>query len=76
MREVPQSGAAPKNYLFRIAEDPNEKNDLAAQNADLVNELVAKIEKWRTLHPANGERHSGTSKPGWKAPAQYAEAAR
>jgi hypothetical protein len=75
VREVPVSGQ-PKNYLFRIVEDPSEKNDVAAQNPELVKELVAAIQKWQTLYPANGVRHTSAARPGWKAPAQYAEAAR
>jgi len=76
VREVPASGGQPKNYLFRIVEDPTEKNDVAAQNPELVKELVAAIQKWQTLYPANGVRHTSAAKPGWKAPSQYAEAAR
>ena len=57
VRAVPAGGGPPKNYLFRIVEDPNEKNDLAAQNPELVKELVAKIEKWQTLHPKIGRAH-------------------
>jgi len=75
VRELPVSGQ-PKNYLFRIVEDPSEKNDVAAQNPELVKELVAAIQKWQTLYPADGVRHTGAAKPGWRAPAQYAEAAR
>ena len=41
VREVPQQGGEAKNYLFRIAEDPSEKNDLAAKNPELVKELGA-----------------------------------
>jgi len=76
VREVPAGGGQPKNYLFRIAEDPNEKNDLAAQNPELVKELRAKIEKWQTLHPSDGVRATADYTSGSKAPAQYAEAAR
>src|SRR5262249_54532114 len=35
VREVAQQGGEAKNYLFRIVEDPNEKNDLAAKNPEL-----------------------------------------
>ena len=76
VREVPAPGGQPKNYLFRIVEDPTEKNDVAAQNPELVKELVAKIENWQTLHPSDGVRATADYRSGWKAPAQYAEAAR
>jgi arylsulfatase B len=76
VREVPASGGQPKYYLFRIVEDPTERNDVAAQNPEMVKELVAAIQKWQTLYPANGVRHTGAAKPGWTGPAQYAEAVR
>jgi arylsulfatase A-like enzyme len=74
VREVPRSGEA-RNYLFRIEEDPTEKNDLSAKEPKLVADLVRRIEEWRKVHPADGVRE--TPQPeGWKAPALWAEAAR
>ncbi|HUQ91621.1 MAG TPA: arylsulfatase [Bryobacteraceae bacterium] len=76
VREVPSSGGQPENYLFRIAEDPTESKDLAAANPEIVKDLVARLQKWQALSPRNAVRHTGVPPPGWKAPAQYAEAAR
>lgn len=76
VRQEPKNGQPAKNYLFRIAEDPTEKNDLSAENPEMVKDLVARVQKWQTLHPAGGVRHTSMAMPGWKAPAQYAEAAR
>ena len=74
VREEPRSGTA-RNYLFRIDEDPAEKNDLAGKNPTLVAELVERITEWRKLHPADGVREA-PQPAGYKAPKLWAEAAR
>ncbi|MFN7937753.1 MAG: arylsulfatase [Bryobacteraceae bacterium] len=73
---VVESEGKRQEMLFRIEEDPNEKNDVAAQHAGVVKDLAARIEKWRTTAPANAERHSGVAASGWKTPEKWAEAAR
>ncbi|MBI1792452.1 MAG: arylsulfatase [Acidobacteria bacterium] len=65
-----------QDYLFRIEEDPNEQNDLAAQNPEVAKDLAARIEAWQKLHPENGIRPSNRPPDGWKGPRQWAEAAR
>jgi arylsulfatase A-like enzyme len=65
-----------QDHLFRIDEDPNEERDLAPANPAVVKELAAALEKWCKLHPPNGIRASNRPPAGWKAPAQWAEAAR
>ncbi len=42
---------------------------------DLVKDLAARIEKWRTLHPEDGQRDSNRPPEGYKAPKLWAEAA-
>jgi arylsulfatase A-like enzyme len=74
VREVPESGDG-TNYLFRIEDDPNETNDLAARHPDVVRDLAGRIEKWRSLHPPGGTRATDAPPPGWRAPQQWAEAA-
>jgi arylsulfatase A-like enzyme len=74
VREEPRAGK-PTNYLFRIEEDAEEKNDVAAQHPALVEDLARRIAEWRKLHPADGVREIPIP-PGWKAPAQWIEAAR
>jgi hypothetical protein len=76
VREVPTKGGDPKNYLFRIEEDPNEKNDIADKNPKLVADLVESLERWRKLHPANGVRESDPQPQGYQVPKQWVEAAR
>ena len=61
------------NMLFRIAEDPNEAKDLSAENPRVVRDLIAKLETWRSVHPANGLRHSDAAPAGWKAPKAWAD---
>jgi arylsulfatase B len=74
VREEPAGGPA-RNYLFRIAEDPEERNNLAEKNPKLVEELARRIAVWRKLHPPDGVRER--PKPeGWRAPELWAEAAR
>ncbi len=60
------------NYLFRINEDPNEYNNLAARYPDLVQELSDKIHDWRALYPINGTRSQLVPPPGWRAPKDWA----
>jgi hypothetical protein len=74
VREISTSERNEKNYLFNIADDPNESADLSAKRPDLVKELVAAIEKWQELHPQNPEC-SSFPHPGWVAPKDWAQAA-
>ncbi|MCS5635055.1 MAG: sulfatase-like hydrolase/transferase [Myxococcota bacterium] len=60
------------NYLFRIADDPNEYNNLASEHPDVVEELAEAIHYWRTLHPVSGIRSTLTPPPGWRAPRDWA----
>jgi arylsulfatase A-like enzyme len=64
------------DYLFRISEDPDEKNDVAARHPDVVKDLARQLLDWQKLHPAGGVRAADRPPAGWKAPAQWAEAAR
>ncbi|MBL8222514.1 MAG: arylsulfatase [Bryobacterales bacterium] len=73
---VVESGGKRQEMLFRIEEDPNEKNDVAGAHPAVVKDLAAKIEKWKGTAPANAERHSGVAREGWKTPPRWAEAAR
>jgi hypothetical protein len=46
-----------KLELYNLAEDPQEKNDLAAQNAERVNAMRGELEKWQrsVVRSLNGE---------------------
>lgn len=65
-----------KNYLFQIDDDPTESTDLSTKHPKLVADLVQRIEKWKVLHPQNGEHASANPPDGWSAPKLWAEAAR
>jgi len=60
------------NFLFRIAEDPNEHNNLAAEHPDVVARMAAAIHQWRTLYPVGGTRSTLVPPPGWRAPKDWA----
>ncbi len=60
------------NYLFRIAEDPYEYNNLAAEYPEVVTELAGRIHDWRTLYPVAGTRSELVPPPGWRAPKDWA----
>jgi len=75
VREVGVADGQAENFLFRIAEDPTESKDLASANPEMVADLVARIEKWRAIHPPGGLRHTDSAPADWKAPRAYSEAA-
>jgi arylsulfatase A-like enzyme len=76
VRLVSRTGGKVQDLLFRIDRDPNETTDLAAENAKLVGDLAGRIEKWQALHPRDGTGMAHNEpRAGWKAPAQWAEAA-
>ncbi len=60
------------NQLFRIAEDPNERNDLAADHPKRVAALSDEIVRWRALHPIGGTPRGIAPPPGWRAPLDWA----
>ncbi|MBT3410785.1 MAG: sulfatase-like hydrolase/transferase [Halieaceae bacterium] len=74
VQEVQQGllSATVTNYLFRINEDPNEHNNLAAQFPRVVENLAGKIHYWRTLYPVAGARSELVPPPGWRAPKDWA----
>lgn len=74
VQEIEQGllSATVTNYLFNIAEDPNEYNNLAAQHPDVVEALAGKIHYWRTLYPVAGTRSELVPPPGWRAPVDWA----
>ena len=43
---------AHRTYLFKIAADPNEKENVAAANPKVVAELAARLKEHRRLQPA------------------------
>jgi arylsulfatase A-like enzyme len=74
VQEVEQGllSATVTNYLFRIADDPYEYNNLATEYPEVVAELAQEIHHWRTLHPVAGMRSELVPPPGWRAPLDWA----
>ena len=60
------------NYLFDIANDPNEYNNLASAHPDIVEQLSQAIHDWRAQYPINGTRSELVPPPGWRAPRDWA----
>jgi arylsulfatase A-like enzyme len=60
------------NHLFRIAEDPYERNNLAAEHPRLVADLTEEIVRWRAIHPVGGTPRGIAPPPGWRAPLDWA----
>jgi arylsulfatase B len=61
-----------KAFLFRIEEDPFEKNNLAAAYPDVVRDLTARIRAWCELHPEGDIDVSSRAHPGFVAPEEWA----
>ena len=77
VREISRRDQSARSYLFRIDEDPEERNDLVAEHPDVVKDLAARIDKWRALYPADGIIDpKKTAPPGEHAPKLWSEAAR
>ena len=60
------------NYLFRIAEDPHETNNLAAAHPEVVARMAEAIHVWRQRYPVSGTRAELVPPPGWRAPKDWA----
>jgi arylsulfatase A-like enzyme len=73
VQEIDQGllGAELTSHLFRIADDPNEHNDLAAAHPDIVAEMGEAILAWRNLYPVSGVRNTLVPPPGWRAPKDW-----
>ena len=63
------------NMLFRIDRDAEEKDDLAAQQPEMVKDLSGRIDKWVALHPAVGTHASDQPPEGFVSPKKWIEAA-
>jgi arylsulfatase A-like enzyme len=60
------------NRLFRIGDDPYERNDLAAAHPEVVADMAEAIHRWRLLYPVSGTRSELVPPPGWRAPRDWA----
>lgn len=59
------------NSLFRINEDPYERNNLAPAHPKLVADLSERVVRWRSLHPVGGTPRGIAPPPGWRAPLDW-----
>ncbi len=60
------------NHLFRIREDPYERNNLAEEHPRVVYRMAEAIHRWRQVYPVSGTRHELVPPPGWRAPKDWA----
>ncbi|MFB3827361.1 MAG: arylsulfatase [Bryobacteraceae bacterium] len=72
VQQIDKSTLRTENLLFHLAEDPNEKNDLAAKQPGVLQDLLAAVEKWRALHPNCDVLTSGAAHPGFIPPKDWA----
>jgi arylsulfatase A-like enzyme len=61
--------------LFNIANDPEEKTDVAAQFPAQLQDLRARMDKWIALHPPSEIITSQHAHPGWVPPSDWSQAA-
>ena len=61
------------NFLFKIRNDPNETNNLAAEHPEVVERMSKAIHQWRQRYPVAGTRCELVPPPGWRAPKDWAD---
>lgn len=62
-----------ENFLYDIAADPAETNDLAGEKPELVATLARSIATWAALHPVGGQHVEIAPNPGWLPPKDWAD---
>ena len=70
--EQDQLSTTVTNYLFKIAEDPYEYNNLAGEYPEVVDDMSRAIMDWRALYPVSGTRSVLIPPPGWRPPKDWA----
>lgn len=70
--EQDQLSTTVTNYLFKIAEDPYEYNNLASDYPEVVDDMSRAIMDWRALYPVSGTRSVLIPPPGWRPPKDWA----
>ncbi len=63
-----------RTLLYRIEQDPDEENDLAASHPEVVERMSDLRWEWRRQHPMAGTRGTLVAHPGWVAPRDWAAA--
>ena len=62
-----------ESWLFKIDEDPYERNNLAAAHPEIVQRMAQEIHQWRTMYPVAGTRNELVPPPGWRAPLDWTD---
>lgn len=60
-----------QRYLFRIADDPHEKTNVAAEHADVVKRLIGELKAFRAFQPADAIPPYGQGRRGFTAPKDW-----
>ena len=60
-----------RKLLFRIDQDPYEKNDVAAEHPDVVKRMLEKVKAFRALQPADAVAPYAEGREGFKAPKEW-----
>lgn len=60
-----------EKYLYLIREDPNERNNVAAEHPDIVEELYEKVKAFRALQPTDAVPPYAQGKEGFEAPEHW-----
>ncbi|MDZ4796961.1 MAG: arylsulfatase [Bryobacteraceae bacterium] len=63
-----------EHYLFNLATDPDEKNNLISSEAARAADLRSRMEKWVALHTKAEVITSSTPHPGWVQPSDWSKA--
>ena len=60
-----------QKYLYLIRDDPNERDNVAAEHPDVVEELYKKVKAFRALQPADAVQPFSQGTEGFKAPKDW-----
>ena len=69
-----QTGTKVREFLYEIALDPNEENDLSQRHGAILKQMRRRMSDWRRQHPMAGTRGTLVAHPSWVAPIDWAAA--
>ena len=67
----PSAAAKREVLLFRITSDPYEKNNVAPENKNVVDRMLARLKKFRALQPADAVAPYAQRDSSFKAPREW-----
>ncbi|MAG29266.1 MAG: arylsulfatase [Deltaproteobacteria bacterium] len=62
-----------ESWLFKLDQDPHERNNLAATHPERVADMAKQIHRWRMMYPVAGTRNELVPPPGWRAPRDWTD---